>query len=363
MYRYLKGWQNMPYTHPSPNYSFATKVSVLLPARNEEDNIEACIISILNQKYPHSLLEIIVIDDYSTDKTPDIVKGFDLKNVTLLSLADFVNEADLKAFKKKAIELAIQQSTGDLIITVDADCIAGDNWLPVIVEQYETQQAKFIAAPVSFHQDRTLFEKFQALDFHGMMVITGGGIYGNIMNMCNGANLAFDKAAFHEVGGYKGVDNFASGDDMMLIQKMAAAYPNGIIYIKNATACTYTTPKPTIRSFFNQRVRWTTKARNYEEWKMTAILGLVWLFCLSIPITIITTFFFGYAMLWIALGQLLLKAFADYRLLHEASRFFNRLDLMATFIPSSFMHLAYIITVGFWGNVAKEYEWKGRRVR
>jgi hypothetical protein len=181
--------------------------------------------------------------------------------------------------------------------------------------------------------------------------------------MCNGANLAYPKIIFEAVNGFQGIDNHASGDDMMLMQKIAQIYPDDILYLKNQKATIFTTAKPTLKSFINQRVRWSTKSKGYEEKQVTVILIGVWLFCVSIPFTFLATLFFGKIMLMVAFGQLLIKLFADYRLLKTTSTFFNRSDLMRTFWKSALYHLIYIIAVGFLGGVVKKYEWKGRIVQ
>jgi len=363
---YTEGWKALPVWKVPNNFQSKTSISILIPARNEAENISACIQSILNQNYPKSLFEIIVLDDFSEDETPEIVENFNsngFDNIRLVKMSDNISVDETQSFKKKAIEIGIKKANGELIVTTDADCIAQPNWLQLISSLYEMKRPKFIAAPVNFHREQNDFERFQSLDFIGMMGITGAGIYTKIMRMCNGANLAYPKTIFEEVNGFQGIDNHASGDDMMLMQKIAQIYPDDIVYLKNHTATIFTAAKPTIKSFINQRIRWSTKSKGYEEKQVTMILIGIWLFCLSVPFTFLSTLFFGKIM-WVAgLGQLALKAFADYRLLHTTSTFFNRSDLMRTFWKSSFYHLIYIIGVGFLGGIVKKYEWKGRIVQ
>lgn len=365
--RYTKGWKALPEWKMPKNYIPKTRISILIPARNEAENIRTCIESIYHQNYPKSLFEIIILDDFSEDETInivlDLIKKAGFNNLKLIQLANHINENETQSFKKKAIELGIQHATGELIVTTDADCLAQPNWLALIASLYEIKQPKFIAAPVNFHREKNDFERFQSLDFIGMMGITGGGIQTQIMRMCNGANLAYPKTVFYEVNGFQGIDEKASGDDMMLLHKIAKQYPKEIYYLKNSTATIFTTAKSTIKGFINQRVRWSTKSSGYDEKQVTYILAAVWLFCLSIPLNIILAIFFGWQLLVIALIQFLLKIMVDYRLLKTTSTFFNRSDLMQTFLKSSFYHLCYIIMVGVLGGILKEYEWKGRKVK
>ncbi len=363
---YTEGWKALSIWNIPNDFQPKTKISILIPARNEADNIGNCIESILNQTYPKSLFEIIVLDDFSEDETAELVNNYTKNNLTtirLIALGNYISLDDTQSFKKKAIEIGIAQANGELIVTTDADCVVQPNWLMLIASIYEEKQPKFIAAPVNFYQEQNDFERFQSLDFIGMMGITGSGIYTKIMRMCNGANLAYPKAVFEEVSGFQDIDDHASGDDMMLMQKIARIYPNDICYLKNQAATTFTMAKPTLKSFINQRVRWSTKSKGYEERQVTAILIGVWLFCVSIPLTFLSSLFLGRLFLIIGFGQLLIKMLADYRLLKTTSTFFNRSDLMQTFMKSSIYHLIYIIGIGFLGGVVRKYEWKGRKVR
>ena len=196
-----------------------------------------------------------------------------------------------------------------------------------------------------------------------MIALTGAGIHRKLMNMCNGANLAYEKSVFKEVNGFDGINQKASGDDMMLLQKVAQRYPDGIGFVKNENACTYTKAKPDWKSFYHQRVRWASKSTNYDEWQVTFYLGMIWLFCVSIPFSALLAVVFGIKMLLIAALQWLAKIIVDYFYLGMVSRYFKRNDLMKTFWSASIYHLIYIIVIGALGNVVKKYEWKGRKVK
>lgn len=362
--RYLEGWTALPIFETKEKRP-TTPLSILIPARNEADNILHCLNAILAQNYPTDLLEIIVIDDHSTDNTADLVKQLAQPNIHLIHLADFVEKDSTQSFKKKAIEIAVGQASGTLIITTDADCIMGENWLKLLVAYYEEHQPAFIAAPVIFYDEKNVFQRFQALDFVSMMGVTGAGIHRKFQHLCNGANLAYERAAFYEVNGFEGIDQLASGDDLMLIQKMATRFPDRIGFIKNPDAATFTTPKQTLQSFMSQRIRWATKTTAYPDFRVTMTWALVWLFCVSIPVSLLLAFFFGLKMLWFGLAQLLVKIIIDYIFLRKVAIDLRRKDLVSlpVYIPSIFMELTYIIVIGALGNIIKNYEWKGRRVK
>jgi len=365
MLRYIEGWKALPKFKKKENAENTTTISVLVPARNEEDHLSATLNAVLAQKYPNHLYEIIVIDDYSTDKTPQIIREYSGKypQIKGIKLADYIRSKTL-SFKKKAIEIGVQHSNNQLIAQTDADCVMGNDWLKLIADYYEQHQPKFIAAPVIFFDEKNTFQRFQSLDFVGMMGVNGAGIFRKFHYLCNGANLAYEREIFHEVNGFEGVDQQASGDDLMLLQKIAKYYPNEIAFLKNINAATYTTPKRTLCEFMRQRIRWATKTTNYPDKGVTLTWALIWLFCISIPINLLAGIFVP-VLLYLGLAQFAIKIVLDFIFLRSAAISFDRKDLvqMSVYIPSIFLELSYVIVIGLLGLFVKNYEWKGRRVR
>jgi cellulose synthase/poly-beta-1,6-N-acetylglucosamine synthase-like glycosyltransferase len=364
---YIKHWKSLSYfknTEPALMGGVPkTFISVLIPARNEENNILPCIASILKNNYPKDLFEIIVIDDHSEDKTPQYVNDLKHPNVRLIELKNYIKLADNQPFKKRAIEAAIGESKGSLIVTTDGDCIIPPKWLWLIAAFYETKGKRFIAAPVNFHDEQSFFERFQSLDYVGMMGITGAGVEGKFMNMCNGANLAYEKKLFYDVKGFQGIDHVSSGDDMLLMQKVARQYPDTLGFLKNEEATVLTKAKPTIEEFLGQRLRWASKSSSYTEWYTVFQLVIVFLFCASMIFNIVMGIFFQSNFFLLAGVSFLTKVVFDFIFLSMTTRFFNRQDLMKVFLPAQILHIIYIISVGLWSNFKKRYAWKGRVVK
>jgi glycosyltransferase involved in cell wall biosynthesis len=366
---YFFGWKKIPVFELPKNAHIQTfegfcTISVVIAARNEGENIVNCLDSIFKNDYPRNLFEVIVVDDFSEDSTAFLVENYRINGrVRLLKLANFVkNRSEINAFKKKCLEIGIKNATGDLIFTTDADCIVPPNWLKISAVFYEKNRPKMIAGPVLFFQEKTVFQKFQSLDFAGMMGITGAGIAGRWQHMANGANLIFEKKTFFEIDGYAGIDGLASGDDMLLMQKMIQRWPNSILFLKNVDATVVTEAKKTWADFFSQRLRWASKSAVYPEIRVTMALGWVWLFCVNLAISLVLLPFFVKKLLFLTFFQVLTKAVSDYFLLHQMTNFFKRKDLMRFYWPSFFMHLFYIVTVGFGSIFIKKYDWKGRQV-
>ncbi len=361
--RYLRFWKQIPQWEIPASFQPKTKVTIIIPARNEAENIAACLNSVCQQNFPIEQYEVLLVDDHSTDETNAIAAGLKYSNLKIITLADHVDKNKIQSFKKMGIATAIEQATGTLIVTTDADCIVGRDWLNFLISFYEVKGHKFIAAPVNFYKEKNLLEKFQSLDFQGMMGITGAGIEGDFMRMCNGANLAYEKSAYLAVDGFVGIDELASGDDMLLMQKIIRAFPGSVGYLKNPAASTFTKAQPDLSSFVSQRVRWASKSAAYPEWQVTFMLAMTFFFCWSIILSFLLIPFYGKIMFFVFLIQLLIKSMVDYQLLSMMTHFFNRNDLLKTFWSSQILHILYVAGIGLLANLKKEYNWKGRVVR
>lgn len=350
---YAMGWSKIDQWNVPVDFFPNTKVSVLIPARNESETISACIESVLNQNYPRELLEVIVINDQSSDDTSEQVKFYE--RVELIELKE--NQG-----KKGALSRGIKKATGSLIVTTDADCTFDKNWLSTIVSFYEEEKKKMIVAPVKFEGPRSFLEKFQTLDFIGMQGVTGASSYWQISNMANGANLAFEKSAFLNVDGYQGNLHIASGDDFFLIDKISKAYPNGVGYLKSSAAVVKTKAESTISQFINQRVRWASKSSKNTDHRITAVLSFLLLYNLLLVAGLIMGFIYNPVIIVAVIGALLVKAVVDFLYLFRVSDFFNQRHLLWSFIPAQLFYYLYIPVVGIYSNFFS-YEWKGRVFR
>lgn len=199
---------------------------------------------------------------------------------------------------KKAIEIAIGIASGDLIVTTDADCTAPPDWIRCLASCQYRQKAVFIAAPVKIDAVPTLLSIFQSLDFMTLQGITGASVFKRFHSMCNGANLAYEKKVFYEVGGFKGIDNLASGDDMLLMHKIATRYPDQVFFVKSKSAIISTQASETWKSFFQQRIRWASKADKYEDKRIFAVLVLVYFLNLLILFFLVLGIWYPTALLF-----------------------------------------------------------------
>ncbi|HRP89322.1 MAG TPA: glycosyltransferase [Edaphocola sp.] len=342
-------------------------ISIIIPARNEAQNIANCLHSILQNNYPKDKFEIILIDDFSTDKTVQIAQQIlRLQQDQLLQLKDFITQEErLNSFKKKALTIGVEHAKGQYIITTDADCITPKLWLQSLANKISTNKnLRCIGAPVNFipvDNKKNWLYYFQSIDFMTMQGITAASNHLGLGNMSNGANFMFSKATFDAVDGYTGIDQKASGDDMMLMQKINNTFPGSIDYLLETNAIVNTPVQDSWRSFLNQRIRWASKSDSYPQLKMTMILLLVYLTNLNFLILLVVSFFQTNYLKFLIFA-LISKTLCELIFLFPVSFFFKKSKELIFFLFLQPIHIAYIIVAGFLGKFGT-YTWKGRTVK
>ncbi len=402
---YRRAWKAIPAS--SVQYSSIqggksmgrTRISVLVPARNEEKNIGICLESLSRQSYPKELYEVIVIDDHSTDNTAAIVEAFAeagapaVRNeaeekawakgdvgegisVRCLRLADAAREEGagaVKAYKKFAIETGIRAAAGELILTTDADCWFHPDWLGTIAGFYEKTGAKFIAAPVRIGEEYSRSRRgaaaqkrnsflaiFQTLDFITLQGITGAAVYKRVHSMCNGANLAYEKKTFFEVEGFKDIDAIPSGDDMLLMHKIYKKYPEQVFFLKNRHAIVSTRPETSWKSFVNQRVRWASKADKYDDKRIFWVLLLVYILNLLFLGLLLASWWNSW-YLWLLLILIVAKTAVEFPFVRSVAGFFGQQSLLVYFPVLQPFHILYTVVIGWLGKFGS-YRWKERKI-
>ena len=362
---YLKNWHNLKFVPGRNNLENIPFISVVVAARDEEKNLSQCIQSLLNQDYPVDKYEIILVDDFSMDKTAELIKKFETSVTNLKYLSSSANEqGQIISYKREAIQTGINVSKGKYILLTDADCTVPPSWITTFSKQFIKEDCVFIGGPVVISdENQNLLTSFQGLDMIGMMVITGAGFQSGNQLLANGANMGFSKQVFNDLGGYDQFPKKASGDDIFLLHHFHQHYPKSIRFLKTLSAVVVTQPEHSIKSLLRQRIRWASKNNAYKEMNINFSLSVLFIVSLTIVILGVLSiiqasiFFPMFCVLYI------FKIFSDYLLQREAIRFFNKRKLRKYFFLSQNTHTMYIAWVGIMASLFPVYRWKGRKVR
>ncbi|MBL7884461.1 MAG: glycosyltransferase, partial [Bacteroidia bacterium] len=328
------------------NAFITTNITIIVPMRNEEKNILNCLTALNKQSVSKEKYEIIVVDDSSEDNSVAIVQQF-IQEHKELSIKLYHLNTSLSG-KKNAIKTAINNGVGELIVTTDADCVMNPNWLFSIVDFYEKTNAQMIVGPVCYYDEKTILDKMQSLEFNALVASTAAAIYYHKPIMCNGANLAYTKTMFIELNGFEGIDEISTGDDVLLMYKLAQKEAKKIKFLKTKDAVVYTKAKSTIAEFVNQRIRWASKPMKFLNFETRAVSLIIFmtncsfLYLLISSICLLISDIHSYFLL-ICLILLLIKCFIDFLLLFLATSFFKKRGYLVYFIPQQIVYSMYVI--------------------
>jgi len=342
-----------------PNQIPKEFVSIIIPFRNESENIISNIKSIIKQNFPKENYEVIYVDDNSTDNSFRILNEFPKpKNVKVLSLP---KDYSPNAHKKRAIRYGIENSTGDIIITTDADCFYSENWLSSMLSNFDDETG-FISGPVEFLDADGMFSKLQKLEFAGL-VITGAGLIGSGKpTICNAANIAYRKKTYEEVNGFYDQMDLSSGDDELLMQKIAKDTEYKVKFSLLTESIVKTSASKNINEFYHQRKRWASKGLFYKNTSLILKLILIYLFYLGLIIQPFLIFFISSSFAYSFGLSLVIKLVLEYLILLKGKNILFRELILKPFIFAEFLQVPYIIIAGFSGMFGN-LEWKERKIK
>lgn len=327
-----------------------TRISVVIAVRNEELTIQKCINSILNQHYDNELVEIIIVDDHSTDNTLNILAKLSQQNSNVHYF-----KLEKVTSKKEAIKLGVEMARNRIIATTDADCILPREWLKSILLQFNNG-TQFLYGPVMFNSDSTFINKFQQLDFFAMQGLTFGSAFFKQPILCNAANMAFNKEDYLEKIN-KLESRTPSGDDIFLLNQFKHNKQNSTAFLNKIHIVT-TNTEVNLSRFIQQRLRWASKTKFVRD---NLLLFFTYLVFIS---NIILLFIYGQIafieqnrVFYIIL--LVSKWLIDFILLFLVTSFFEKRKLMCYFLPVQLIYPIYILTIGLWSQFFK-FKWKER---
>lgn len=342
-------------------------ISVIIPVRNEARNIISLLKDLEKQTYPKTQFEVIVADDDSTDNTLALLKDFQ-KNTSIRLI---INPLPLKennaSPKKRAINSSIQLAHGDLIVTTDGDCRVGENWLKTIAHFQTEKKAYLVSSPVTFINDAerlisSLWQKIQTIELSSLIGTGACAMLVRKPNMCNGANLAYLKWVFHEVGGFAGNENLASGDDEFLMHKIAARFPDKVHFLKSQEVIVETQAHESLKSFYYQRKRWASKWKHYNNPVTTALAIFIFLANFSLIITGALYLFHQISLINLLL-IFSLKFSAELLFLMLVLSFLRKKSLIWLIPLVQFIYPCYVTFFGLVAQGKNEYIWKGRKLQ
>ncbi|UCH62816.1 MAG: glycosyltransferase [Fidelibacterota bacterium] len=336
-------------------------VSVVIAARNEEENISELLDSLRQQVYPSDRLEIIVIDDGSTDGTGDVLTSYaeQMPNLRYYRLDKIPSGWSPK---KWALTHGIGCSTGEVILTTDADCRPGPAWIETVVRPFADPSVGMVTAPAPLVADgKSMWWEALFLDSCAWDAFGAAGTGQGLALTCSGRNLAYRKRLFEELEGFQGVEHFVSGDDELLMQKMVIAGGWRLAFALSTKAIVPSPPPPTFIAFVRQRMRFASKGRHYFRLKTKSrfkfVVALIYLANLAGLVSLVAGLI-TLRTVWLA--PLVLKIASEGILVPPYLRKIQRPVRPITFIITGLFYPLYVVFFGTLGSFST-LAWKGRR--
>ena len=323
---------------PGDIMEHSRSVSVVVPFKNEDENLRGLLDDFTRQSYPVEHLEIIFVDDHSRDASATILASITGKNMQFryLSLPPGMSG------KKRALAYGIQHAENDWIIQVDADCRLGPGFISAHMAFLEKHPSDLVAGIVSTRSGRGSFmEAFERLDILALAGIGAGSFSLGRPMMCSGANLSYSRELYRETRSFDPETRVASGDDMFM---MIGARKLGktLSFMTNRESIVRTEPQKDLRSLITQRIRWGSKTGRYKMLDIQLLALLVSLANITMLLMPLWIILYSGWWPWLA-GAYLFKTLADFMLLFRMTGISGARSDLKLFLPVSLLYYPYFM--------------------
>ena len=321
-------------------------VSIIISARNEQNNIEKLLDGIINQSYPNDKYEIIIANDRSTDETLSMLSDYQEKFNNFF-IIDIKKTKKNWSSKKWALNECIKKASGDIILQTDADCFHKYSWIESMVNAFDNENTGFVAGPSYIGIKNNFINELLKIESLSQESFTYANSKRQLFISCTGRNIAYRKAVFNEIEGYKNISHINSGDDDLLLHKIATKTKWNIKFLANSNALVSSHVPSSIKSFYMQRLRYASKGLIYYNLstpnEVKIILPFIYIANLMCVISIFN-FIVTNSIVW--LFPLLLKSIPEIILI---SKYMSKLKLhfkILHFIFLMILHPLYVIVLG-----------------
>lgn len=338
------------FLHRRPaTFHTAERISILVAARDEEANIEACLDALAKLDYPAHLMEVWVGDDDSSDGTAAVVQAFCAKDPRFHYVRITERHPNIHGKQNVLAQLA-RKATGDYLLITDADIQVHPRWAGTLMAHF-TQKTGMVSGP-TFVEGKGIFAMMQSLDWlmgctaaraHSLLGIPITGV---------GNNMALRRTAYESVGGYENVP-FSVTEDYKLFQVMCEKGEWEFVQLFEPAAVNVSEPMTTLQQWFRQRRRWFRGGLELAWYNLAALF----INALSIPAVILIWILAGWKVGIVAYGA---KLLADFLLLATGAALSGRLAWLAWFpFYEIYYHIIAIVTP-LQQLIPGKVRWKGR---
>lgn len=331
------------------NENYEPQVTIIVAARNEEQNIRNCLTSLSNINYPKDKLEILIVDDYSTDNTGQIIDEFSQKYSFVKKVIP-ENNIIKQPGKTNAVVNALELAKGEIIFTTDADCTVKQNWIKTQLK-YFTEEVGVVCG-FTLQKSNSQFSGMQNLDWIYLLTVASGTINSGVPLSCIGNNMAYRRSAYDMVGGYQKI-KFSVTEDFALLHKIHSETDYKIVYPAENDAVNSSEPCPDLKTLYRQKHRWGTGGLDS---KFAGYFVMSWGFLSHL--LFLLQIFFGSA---ITVGLMFLKIISDFIFIGIPMRRFGIFNQLKYFFAFQIYFSLYVLLLPLLVILDKKVVWKERK--
>ncbi|MCF8260511.1 MAG: glycosyltransferase [Melioribacteraceae bacterium] len=323
-------------------------VTIIVAARNEEKNIIDCLNSLKLLEYPESKIEIIMVDDNSTDGTAQLIKEFVKDDDRFKYLLADKSFGTVKG-KARAIANGIEQSKNEIIMTTDADCSVNPKWVYSMAKYFQDDVA--IVCGYTSQSSEKLFSTIQSADFMYLLGVAAGAMNLGKPLSCIGNNMAYRKSVYNQIGGYEAIP-FSVTEDFQLLMTVHKLKSYKVIYPLDPGNLVVSKPCPDIKSLFWQKKRWAVGGMNSEIAGFSVMASAFVLHGFII---------FGLPVATSSMIALMVsKVMLDYLLLKPIFKKYSLNLGLKNFLAFELYFIFYVFLLPFTLLFGTKIKWKGR---
>jgi len=324
-------------------------VSVIVAARNEESDILECIQSLDKLEFPEGKIEIILVDDNSTDRTGEIIDEFIADKPKFKKVISEQVRGELKG-KTLAIANGIEYSVNEIIMTTDADCRVSPTWAKTLASYYVDENIALVNGMTNQH-DVDVFSGIQSIDFILLLLAASGTMNIGRPMSCIGNNMSYRKSAYEEVGGYEGLKFSVTEDYRLLmaindLKKYKTIYPIDKDSLVTSKAC------DSVKELYHQKKRWSVGGLDSES---TGI-ALITVSFLTNLMMILSLFFFSSKVIPIIGFKLII----DYFYVAPVHQKLGLKLKVGRFLLFELYYSLYVVAMPIILLFTRKVVWKGR---
>lgn len=324
-------------------------VTVIVAARDEEDKILRTLESLNRLIYPEGKLQIIIVDDRSTDKTGLIIDEFISDKPIFSKIIPDEPEGKMVG-KVNALATAIRQAKGEVIMTTDADCEVKPEWVKTIASHYQDDVGMVDSYTTQVADNA--FSGMQAIDFIYLLLVGGGTINLDLPISCIGNNMSFRKKAYEEIGGYESL-SFSVTEDFTLLMAIYKLNKYRILFPLNIDALVTSIACPDFKSLYRQKKRWGVGGLGVP---IRGFLIMFWGYLTSLGV-LLTPFFFS--PIWLYL--IFFKIVIDFFVLYPVHQKLGITKNLKYFWAYEVYYILYVLILPFIVLPNRKVIWKGRK--